>query len=118
MKFARAVDRIDAAAGQVFNVGGGPANTMSLRELVAKLERAFERKLDPPHAAWRPGDQRVFVADVRKAERVLGWRPSVSTDEGVARLIDWVKENQSLFGAGAVGPASSSVIRHKPSAIP
>jgi CDP-paratose 2-epimerase len=97
--YARAVKNLDRSAGQIFNVGGGPSNTMSLRELVAKLEGAFGRKLDPPRAAWRPGDQRVFVADVRKAEQVLGWRPTVSTDEGVGRLIAWVKENRSLFDA-------------------
>ena len=70
---------------------------MSLLELVAKLERKLGRKLDPPFADWRPGDQRVFVADVRKVETALGWRPKVSVDEGVDRLIAWVDENQSLF---------------------
>ena len=97
--YERAVERADAVSGEVFNVGGGPTNTMSLRELVVKLEKRFGRALNPPFADWRPGDQRVFVADVRKAERLLGWRPKVSVDDGVDRLIDWVKENRSLFGA-------------------
>lgn len=97
--YVRAIDRIGAASGQVFNVGGGPSNTLSLLELVARLEQAFGRRLAPPHADWRPGDQRVFVADVRKAERLLDWRPGVSTEEGVGRLIAWVKQNRSLFGA-------------------
>jgi CDP-paratose 2-epimerase len=83
----------------VFNIGGGPSNTMSLLELVARLERAFGRELRPAFADWRPGDQRVFVADVRKAERLLGWRPTVPTAEGVGRLIEWVQENRALFGA-------------------
>jgi CDP-paratose 2-epimerase len=97
--YERAAERVDEVSGEVFNVGGGPANTLSLNELVSKLEKSFGRKLDPPHADWRPGDQRVFVADVRKAGRLLGWRPGVSTDEGVDRLIAWVKENRGLFGA-------------------
>ena len=95
--YALAVERIDVAAGEVFNIGGGPANTLSLRELVVKLSEAFGRPLAPPYADWRPGDQRVFVADVRKAERVLGWRPTVTTGEGVDRLIAWVKDNRNLF---------------------
>jgi CDP-paratose 2-epimerase len=95
--YERALARIDRAAGEVFNVGGGPDNTMSLRELVAKLSTAFGRNLAPPYADWRPGDQRVFVADIRKAGRVLDWRPTVSTGEGVDRLIAWVKENRGLF---------------------
>ena len=95
--YGRAIGRIDEVKGEVFNVGGGPANTLSLLELVAMLERAFGRKLDPPFAKWRPGDQRVFVADVGKAERLLGWKPGVSTAEGVARLIGWIRENRRLF---------------------
>ena len=97
--YERALARIDAVSGEIFNVGGGPGNTMSLRELVALLERSFGRKLDPPYADWRPGDQRVFVADIRKAKRVLGWEPKVSTVQGVEKLIDWVKANRALFAA-------------------
>jgi nucleoside-diphosphate-sugar epimerase/intein/homing endonuclease len=99
--YDRALERIDAVSGEVFNVGGGPGNTMSLRELVALLERSFGRTLDPPYADWRPGDQRVFVADIGKAKRALGWAPKVSTVQGVERLIDWVKENRHLFGVEA-----------------
>ena len=97
--YEKGVEKIAEVSGEVFNVGGGPSNTMSLLELVAKLEKAFGRKLNPPFADWRPGDQRVFVADISKAQRLLDWTPKVSTDEGVERLIDWVKENRSLFGA-------------------
>jgi CDP-paratose 2-epimerase len=97
--YERAVERIGAVAGEVFNVGGGPSNTMSLLELVAYLERAFGRQLRPAFADWRPGDQRVFVSDVRKAEHLLGWRPRVSVAEGIERLIGWVRENRALFGA-------------------
>jgi CDP-paratose 2-epimerase len=95
--YERALARIDDVRGEVFNLGGGPGNTMSLRELVAKLERESGRRLDPPYADWRPGDQRVFVADIRKAARALGWSPRVPTDEGVDRLIAWVRENRHLF---------------------
>ena len=95
--YLAAIERIDAVSGEVFNVGGGPSNTLSLLELVAILEAHFKRKLDPPFADWRPGDQRVFVADVRKAGRLLGWWPTVSTAAGVAKLLDWIGKNQHLF---------------------
>ncbi len=97
--YERALDRIDAVSGEIFNVGGGPTNTLSLLELVAMLEAATGRQLDPPHADWRPGDQRVFVADVRKAGRLLGWRPTVGPAEGVARLLEWIGDNRHLFDA-------------------
>jgi CDP-paratose 2-epimerase len=95
--YEAALGRIDSVAGEVFNIGGGPSNTLSLLELVAMLEKHFGRKLNPPHADWRPGDQRVFVADVRKAGRLLGWRPKVSTAEGVGKLLEWIGENKQLF---------------------
>lgn len=95
--YTRAVERIGEVSGEIFNVGGGPENTMSLNELVAFLDRAFGRHFDPPYADWRPGDQRVFVADIRKAERQLGWKPKVRTTEGVEKLLGWVRENRHLF---------------------
>jgi CDP-paratose 2-epimerase len=95
--YERALERIDSVAGEVFNIGGGPALTMSLNELVSKLERALGRDFDPPYADWRPGDQRVFVADTRKAQRLLDWAPRTAPDEGVEKLLHWVRENLSLF---------------------
>jgi CDP-paratose 2-epimerase len=96
--YQAAVARIDAVRGEVFNIGGGPSNTLSLLELVAALDAAFGKRFAPPFAPWRPGDQRVFVADVRKARRLLGWSPRVSTPDGVAQLLEWVRENHHLFG--------------------
>jgi CDP-paratose 2-epimerase len=95
--YERAMEHIDEVAGEVFNVGGGPALTMSLNELVAKLGQFLGRDFDPPFADWRPGDQRVFVADSGKAQRLLGWAPKVTPDEGVERLLHWVRANRSLF---------------------
>ena len=95
--YVAAVERIGDVKGEIFNVGGGPSNTLSLIELVAMLEAHFGRKLNPPFADWRPGDQRVFVADVRKAARLLDWRPTVSTADGVAKLLEWIAQNRHLF---------------------
>ena len=95
--YGRALDRIDSVRGEVFNIGGGPANTLSLLELVAILERHFGRPMDPAFADWRPGDQRVFVADIGKAARLLDWAPKVATADGVARLLAWIDANRGLF---------------------
>jgi CDP-paratose 2-epimerase len=98
--FESAVAQIDVSAGQAYNVGGGPANTLAVwSELGPILESLLGRQIDVAYDGWRPGDQRIFVADVRKAERELGWRPKVAKDEGVRRLCDWVVANQSLFNS-------------------
>jgi len=91
------IERADVAAGRAYNVGGGPANQMSLLELLAHLERRLGRAIPRAQAAVRPGDQAVFVADIRKAERELGWKPKTSVTSGVEKLIDWVGANASLF---------------------
>ena len=95
--YEQALARIETVRGEVFNIGGGPANTLSLRELIADLEKGLGRPLQPGYAAWRPGDQRVFVADIRKAERLLGWSPKVRTTEGVSRLLGWVADHRDLL---------------------
>ncbi|MBN2370400.1 MAG: NAD-dependent epimerase/dehydratase family protein [Vicinamibacteria bacterium] len=92
-----AVARIAAVRGRVYNIGGGPASIISIRELVDKIETLNGRRLDVTHADWRPGDQRVFIADIRKAGRELEWRPRVSIDEGLRRLHMWIQENRELF---------------------
>jgi CDP-paratose 2-epimerase len=61
------------------------------------LEAHFGHPLDPAFADWRPGDQRVFVADIRKASRMLDWSPKVGVAEGVGRLLAWIDENRGLF---------------------
>lgn len=95
--YLAALDRIDDVRGEIFNLGGGPANTLSLRELVGILEAHFGRSLDPAFADWRPGDQPVFVADIRKAAARLDWSPQVGTRDGVARLLTWIEANRHLF---------------------
>ena len=93
-----AVERMDRTSGQVFNLGGGPDNTLSLLELVEHLDRLTGRPLRPAFAGWRPGDQPVFVADVTRASEALGWRPRTGVTEGVEKLARWVQENRALFG--------------------
>ena len=96
--FGAAVARIDVAAGQAYNIGGGPANTLAVwSELGPVLETLMGQPIQVRYDNWRPGDQRIFVADIRKAERELGWSPKVAKGEGVRRLYDWVEANRDLF---------------------
>jgi CDP-paratose 2-epimerase len=93
-----AVQRIDQAAGQVYNIGGGTKNVLAVwAEFGPLLEKLLGRRIPERRADWRPGDQRVFYADFRKATRELGWEPKIGHREGIAKLIEWVQSNQGLF---------------------
>ena len=93
-----AIARIDVAAGQVYNVGGGPAHTMSVwTEFYPILERLIGHPIPVSDDDWRPGDQPIYISDIRKAGRDLGWRPQVGVEEGVRRLYEWVVANRELF---------------------
>jgi CDP-paratose 2-epimerase len=98
--FCRAVDQIDITRGQVYNIGGGPRNSLSLLELIAALEALLDRRVAASFHDWRPGDQQVYVSDTRKATREFGWQPEVDKTEGIHRLVDWLQTDEaSLTGS-------------------
>ena len=87
----------DSAVGRVYNIGGGPKHVLSLLELLTYIEKRQHRKVPYDFAGWRPGDQKVFVSDIRRAQAELGWAPKIGCAEGLDLLYDWVSQNQSLF---------------------
>jgi CDP-paratose 2-epimerase len=96
--FMKAYERIDQAAGQVFNIGGGVANSLSVNELIEMLEELTCRKAVLERAGWRPGDQRYYCSNTAKAGRVFGWKPAVGPAEGIERAVAWL-ENRPLADA-------------------
>lgn len=93
-----AIANIDVTAGQVYNIGGGSQNVMSVwAEFGPILEKLLGKKIPVGHGDWRPGDQKVFYADVRKAEQEFHWKPKIGVEQGVEMLFEWVKENKDLF---------------------
>ncbi|HET7753759.1 MAG TPA: SDR family NAD(P)-dependent oxidoreductase [Anaeromyxobacteraceae bacterium] len=78
-------------AGEPFNVGGGPDNTVSLLELLDLIEALEGRRPRVELADWRAADQRWYVSDTRKLNEALGWAPTVGVAEGVRRLHSWLR---------------------------
>jgi CDP-paratose 2-epimerase len=76
----------EAFRGEVFNVGGGYENTVSLLELCSRWE------IEPSFGEWRPADQKVFYCDVSKAQRLLDWKPEVGLEEGLTDLYEWTRD--------------------------
>jgi CDP-paratose 2-epimerase len=96
--YETAIAKIDQSAGQVFNVGGGADNTLSIwTDFGPMLEKLLGRKINVGRGDWRPGDQRIYVSDIRKAKEVLSWSPRVKPSGGVKKLYEWVVENKALF---------------------
>jgi len=97
--YEAAATRIHTSMGQIYNIGGGPANTMSIwAEFGPLLEKLAGRSIRVTYSDWRPGDQPVYVSDIRKAGQELGWYPSTSVEQGIGRLWKWVDKNSDLFG--------------------
>jgi CDP-paratose 2-epimerase len=61
------------------------------------LEELLGRPIPVSYEGWRPGDQPVYISDIRKAERILGWQPKFSLREGIYNLFTWVRGNLHLF---------------------
>jgi CDP-paratose 2-epimerase len=84
---------------EIFNIGGGPKNSLSLMELLDLLKQLVGKRPEISFADWRPADQKVYISDISKAVEKLGWRPQVDPEEGVKRLVGWVSSNLNLFEA-------------------
>ena len=95
--YEAALNRIDMTNGKIYNVGGGPGNTMCLLELIQSLEKLSTRHMDLVFKDWRPGDQPVFICNVEKSKQEFGWEPLTSPESGVKKLYAWISENPQLF---------------------
>lgn len=96
--YEKVVQNIAVAAGKIYNVGGGAENVMSIwTDFGPLLENLLGRPIPVQYGDWRPGDQPVYISDISKIKRELGWKPKISVREGVTRLFNWIKENQALF---------------------
>ena len=88
----RARERAEALAGRAFNVGGGPDRTLSLVELVDRIEVLSGVRPPLVFEPWRLADQRWYVSDPRALGHAVGWAPKVDVEHGVARLYEWLRE--------------------------
>jgi len=95
--FHAAVGRIETVRGSVYNIGGGKENTLSLLELLELMRSRYGYRAAPSFADWRPGDQPIYVSDIRKAKEELGWEPAVGSNEGIDMLYRWIQTHEKMF---------------------
>jgi CDP-paratose 2-epimerase len=97
--------RIGSVAGRAFNLGGGPENAVSLLDVIGCVEQRLTVAADVRFGQWRPGDQRYFVSDTRRAAAELGLRPPLPWREGVAALAASYEDQRGPSSRAVVGAA-------------
>ena len=94
--FVIAHKKIDSIAGEVFNIGGGPANTVSLLEILDVIREKAGKEMDISFEDWRTGDQQYYVSNTTKFQELTGWSPKYSVDEGIEALLQWLCESRGI----------------------
>lgn len=95
--FELAIKNIDKTKGQIYNIGGGPAYTVSLLEFICLLEKMLSRRIEIEFTDWRPGDQKVYISDIRKAKRDFNWKPKTDLVQGLKKMIEWIEKNKAAL---------------------
>ena len=96
--FDRTIKANNKTRGGIYNIGGGSSNTLSVwTELGPILDELFGKRIRIVKSDARPGDQKIFISDIRHAKADFGWEPKVSMSDGVQRLYHWVVNNKKLF---------------------
>ncbi|WP_022854415.1 GDP-mannose 4,6-dehydratase [Thermodesulfatator atlanticus] len=90
--YFKTIENIEKAKGEAFNIGGGMENSLSLLELFSLLEKELDIKMRYKKLPWRESDQKIFVADIRKAQKLIGWQPKVSKYNGIQKMLEWIKK--------------------------
>jgi CDP-paratose 2-epimerase len=103
--FGLARRNIGKLSGRAFNIGGGPANTVSLLELIQRLQDLLGRRVEISFDEWRVGDQRYYVSDTGKFSMSTGWRAQTQVAQGVAAMCEWFNKAATRLGR----PAHTSI---------
>jgi CDP-paratose 2-epimerase len=103
------LDQIDRVSGKVFNLGGGPANSISLRELLAVMNEMDRQPAEIRYRGWRPGDQPWYISDTRALRQTVSWQPSIPLRQGLQSLDQWLG-----FRFGAVRAANPALAEAAP----
>lgn len=85
-----ALNEIEHVRGRAYNVGGGAGRAVSLLQVLNIVEGLHGSLPEVVFSDWRPSDQKYYVSDTSELEQATGWSPTVSVEEGLARLYDWM----------------------------
>jgi CDP-paratose 2-epimerase len=93
-----AIEKSASVGGSIYNIGGGTQNSVSVHhEFFPLLAKFLGKKIEVSWGDWRPGDQKVYISDISKATRELGWSPKIDIGSGIQKLLKWVQDHRELF---------------------
>lgn len=95
--YMKAIDKIETVSGEVFNIGGGMQNSLSLLEFLNVIDKDLKMPMKHSFSDWRPGDQPIFVSDNGKAKRLLKWEPQMDVRKGIVNLLAWLKDHREML---------------------
>lgn len=81
----------------VYNVGGGNNFSLSILELIDYLKKTKNPKIKLGYKKWRLGDQKIYISDNSKLNKNFGWKPEISPNVGIKKLISWVNKNKNII---------------------
>ena len=84
------VTQMDKFRGSVFNIGGGPDNSLSVLELIHWLDKKDGEPLNISYKDWRVADHKVYISDITKVIETVGWFPRIGIEEGLQKTWEWV----------------------------
>jgi len=93
--FLLAREKAHALAGCAFNMGGGPRNTVSLLEVIARMTPLTGESPRIVHGDWRSGDQRYYVSNTARFSAATGWEARTGVKSGMERLLEWLLETRA-----------------------
>lgn len=95
--YSKAIDNIELIKGNIYNIGGGPDNQLSLLQLIEMINKQAGMGMVYTFDSWRAGDQKIFCADNTKLEKELDWQIHENYREGIVTLFNWIQDNTVLF---------------------
>jgi len=109
LAFDKVREQIDKTAGQIYNVGGGMTNSVSLLEVIDEIENITGRRIHYTVQRPRPGDQRFYVTDYDKLRKHTGWKPQRNVRQTIQAIYTWWKE-RNLDERISIAPPAQTVL--------
>jgi CDP-paratose 2-epimerase len=106
--FLRCQSQMPELAGRAFNMGGGPANAVSLLDVLDSIAALTGCAPQLRHGPWRTGDQRYYVSDTRAFAAATGWKAAVQASDGIARLHAWLLGERGDAQAAAASRSNAA----------